>query len=188
MKENDEARGRAVLPLGERRTSRDAADLYWLAFLLTGQSDLSIEIAADSVVSQDEGHPFFTGWMRAWSRRIVISKALATIREALAESARQTEVAGADRAGAPLRGWSLPADTSKAQIEEALLAIDVFPRAAVVLSILEGVRIADAATLLDRDAALVKKGLAIGLGQLTANLAGTKRRVLPRLCFAWAPA
>ena len=151
-----------------------AADLYWLAFLLTGRPDISIDIAVDTAVSQDNANPFFAAGMRAWSRRIVIAKALAAIRDELAESARRTELARVHPWAAP-RGWSLSPDTTKIQIEEALLAIDVFPRAAVLLLIFEGVRIADAVTLLHVDANLVGKGQAIGLREFTTNLARKDR-------------
>ena len=155
---------------------KDAADLYWLAYLLTGRRDVSIDIAADAAVSRDEGEPFFAGWMRAWSRRIVIAKALAAIRDELAESARRTELARVDESTARQPDWSLSPYLNKSRIEEALLAIDVFPRAAVVLLVFEGVRIADATALLDRDAALVRKAHAVGLREFMANLGGKDSR------------
>lgn len=153
--------------------NRSAADLYWLAFLLTRRGEISIDIAADGAVSMVNPNPFFAGWMRAWSRRIAIAKALAASRDELAKSARRTKLARVpSRAGPAAR--PLSPDTSKADIEEALLAIDTFPRAAVVLLILEDVPIADAATLLDADASLVRKAQAIGLREFLTNL-GRKR-------------
>jgi DNA-directed RNA polymerase specialized sigma24 family protein len=177
------------LPLEKRAKAparNDAIDLYWLAFLLTGRRDVSIEIASDvtietavdtavskndTAVSRNDSNQFFEDWMRVWSRRIVIAKALEAIREELAESALRTQLPRVHPWTAP-RGWSLGPDTTKSQIEKALLSIDLFPRAAVLLLIFEGIPIADAATLLNADAALVKKGQAIGLLELTANLAG----------------
>jgi DNA-directed RNA polymerase specialized sigma24 family protein len=147
---------------------KDAADLYWLALLLTGRSEISIDIATDTVASATESNPFFESWMGAWSRKIVISKALAAIREELAESARRTARERVDCIAA--RNSRVP-EMSKAGVEEALLAIDAFPRAAVLLSIFEGIGTADAAILLDSDRSLVEKGRAIGLRELTANLA-----------------
>lgn len=156
-------------------TTRDAADLLWLAFLLTGQRDISLDIAVDTIASQDDGYPFFTTWMGAWARRTVIAKALGAIRGELAESAHRTRMARVEHGAAAPQGWSLSPETTKARIEEALLSIDVFPRAAVVLSIFEAVRMADAAVLLDADASLVRKAQAIGLSEFIGNLAGTKR-------------
>src|SRR5208282_5147637 len=111
-----------------------AADLHWLAYLLTGRRDLSIEIAVDAVVSQNEATPYFASWMSGWSRRVVLSKALAAIRDEVAESARRTKLATLNRwdAVAP-SGWSLNPGARKAEIEEALLGIDMFPRVAVLL-------------------------------------------------------
>jgi DNA-directed RNA polymerase specialized sigma24 family protein len=102
----------------------------------------------------------------------VIAKALTAIHGELADSARRTEIAQASRSGTP-RNWSLSPYTTKADLERALLAIDPFPRATLLLLAFEGVRIADAATLLDADPDLLKKTQAIGLRELRANLAAT---------------
>src|SRR5580704_14152351 len=151
---------------------KGVADLYWLAFLLTGQRDVSIDIAADAAVSQDDANPFFTDWMRGWQRRLVIAKALTAIHDELADSARRTESVHGRSSGTP-RNWSLSPDTTKADLERALLAIDLFPRAALLLLVFERLRIADAAILLDADPDLLKKAQVIGLRELTANLAST---------------
>ena len=77
---------------------------------------------------------------------------------------------------APLRKWSLPASATKTQIERALLAVDLFPRAAVLLSIVEGISIADAATVLDADVTLVRKAQAIGVREFTPTSRGMRSR------------
>jgi DNA-directed RNA polymerase specialized sigma24 family protein len=153
-----------------------AADLYWLAYLLTGRRDVSIDIAADAASSQEGGSQFFGEWMRNWSRRLVMANALPAIREELVESERRTQEAHVRRSASPSRGWSLSPGTTKSQIEEALLPIDVFPRVALVLTVFEGVRIPDAATMLEVDESLVRKGQAMGLREFTANLAGKNPR------------
>jgi hypothetical protein len=48
-------------------TRKAAVDLYWLAFLLTGSRDISIDIAADAAVSEDDANPFFTAGYTAGS-------------------------------------------------------------------------------------------------------------------------
>jgi hypothetical protein len=149
-----------------------AVDLYWLAFLLTGRRDFSIDIAVDAAASSDYANRFFEDWMRDWQRRLVIAKALGAIHDELADSARRTKIAHADSSETP-RNWSLSPNTTKADLERALLAIDLFPRAALLLLVFEGLRIADAAILLDADPHLLKKAQVIGLRELTANLAGT---------------
>jgi DNA-directed RNA polymerase specialized sigma24 family protein len=149
---------------------KDTADLYQLAFLLTERQDLSIDIAADTAVSIDYASPFFTEWMRGWQRRLVIGRALTAIHDELADSARRTQLPRVHGSGAP-RNWSLSPDTTKADLEQALLAIDLFPRAALLLLVFEGIRIADAAILLDTEPKLIRKAQAIGLRELTANLA-----------------
>jgi hypothetical protein len=149
-----------------------AVDLYWLAFLLTGRRDVSIDVAADAAVDLDYANPFFEDWMHGWQRRLVIAKALIAIHDELPDSAHRTKTAHAG-ARTP-RNWSLGPNTTKDDLERALLAIDLFPRAALLLLVFERLRIADAAILLDADPDLLKKAQVIGLRELTANLASTE--------------
>ena len=109
-------------------TKKDASDLYRLAFLLTGRPDISIDVASDTVVSQYKGNAFFSDWMQAWSRRIVVAKALGAVRHEVAESVRRVKSARADRSEPISQGWTLRPDTTKAEVEEALLDLDLFPR------------------------------------------------------------
>jgi len=177
----------------ENDTRNHVADLYWLAFLLTGHEDLSIEIAADTAVSGDYASPFFSDWMRGWQRRLVIGRALTAIHDELADSARRTQLARANSsAGSSVapRNWSLNPDTTKADLQQALLAIDLFPRAVLLLGVFEGMRMEDAAILLKADSALIRKAQAIGLRELTANLAGKpltniSRQEAPKKLCSW---
>lgn len=148
-----------------------AANLYWLAFLLTGNRELSLEVAIEALDFHDGGNNFFSNWMLAWSRRLVIAKALAVIRDELARSARRTASKRAEKGALPPRNWALDRETTKVELERALLAIDVFPRCALLLSVFEGVSAEDTAILLDSDRDLVRKGQMIGLQELTRNLA-----------------
>jgi len=157
----------------EQATKR-ASGLYWLAFLLTGHRGLSADVtleALEGLVVPDDANPFFSAWMLAWSRRVFIAKALVSIRDQLAASATRTASRGAEKAALPPRDWTLDGDTTKAQLERALLAIDVFPRCALLLSIFERVALEDVAILLDSERDLVRKAQTIGLRELTRNLA-----------------
>jgi hypothetical protein len=153
---------------------KTAADLYRLAFLITGRQDVSVDAAVDAATSEAPANPFFADWIRNWQRRLVIGKALTAIHDELADSARRTKQVRVSDTRLPSRNWSLSPDTAKADLERALLAIEPFPRAALLLLVFERVRIADAAILLDAAPDLLKKAQAIGLRELTANLAGTK--------------
>ena len=148
------------------------ADLHWLAFLLTGHRDQSIDLAVEAVT--EFAQPFFTAWMEAWSRRLVIAKALTGIREELAASVRRTDFKRVHESGLPPRDWRIGQGTTKSELEAALLAIDYFPRAALVLSLFENVPAPDCAVILDASPDLVKKALAIGLLELTRNLASAQ--------------
>jgi DNA-directed RNA polymerase specialized sigma24 family protein len=147
------------------------ANLYWLSFLFTGNPGLSVDGTLEAVASQDDANPFFSAWMLAWSRRVFIAKALAGIRNELARSARRTASKRTDRVALPSRNWTLDRDTTKVQLERALLAIDAFPRCALLLSVFEGLSLEDVAILLDSERNLVRKARMIGLRDLTRNLA-----------------
>jgi len=145
--------------------------IYWLVFLLTGHRELSVDVTLETVALPHDASPFFSAWMLAWSRRVFIAKALAAIRDELAESARRTASKRAEAAELPARKWTLNRDTTKAQLESALLSIDMFPRCALLLSVFEGVSLEDAAILLNSERDLVQKAQTIGLRELTRNLA-----------------
>lgn len=108
--------------------------------------------------------------MLAWSRKIVIARALSAIREELALSARGTAAEPGSFAAAP-RNWVFSEDTTKFHLERALLAIDVFPRCVLLLSVFEGLSMDDMTILLDQDRDLIRKARMIGLQELTRNLA-----------------
>jgi DNA-directed RNA polymerase specialized sigma24 family protein len=119
----------------------------------------------------EQANPFFSTWMLAWSRRLVIARALAAVREDLAASARRTALSRAERSALPPRSWALHRDTTKSDLERALLSIDLFPRAAVLLLVFEALPLQDAAILLDAEPNLVRKAQTAGIRQLTINLA-----------------
>ena len=86
-------------------------------------------------------------------------------------SARRTASKGAEKAALPPPNWTLDRGTTRVQLENALLGIDVFPRCALLLSMFEGVSLEDVALLMDSERDLVRKAQMIGLRELTRNLA-----------------
>ena len=108
---------------------------------------------------------------------VVVGETGAAIRDELARSARRTASKRAGKAALPARDWTLDRGTTKVELERALLAIDVFPRCALLLSVFEGVSLEDVAILLDSERDLVRKAQMIGLRELTGNLARSKSGV-----------
>jgi DNA-directed RNA polymerase specialized sigma24 family protein len=154
--------------------NQQAANLYWLAFLLTGDRKASINAAVETIESP-ESNPFFLGWMMAWSRKVIISKALTAIRQELAASAGRMALERAPRSAPPLpRNWSLAPGANRLELERALLAIDAFPRGVLLLLLFEGLSVDDAMQLLGADRDLIRKAQAVALQQLTRNLAATR--------------
>jgi hypothetical protein len=157
-------------------TNEPAADLQWLAFLLTGTRQSSTDLALEAVGSDGRDLPdgasrFFVNWMLGWSRKVVIAKALAGVRDELVASAGRIGSKRIGKSSLPTRDWTLDRETSKIQLERALLAIDLFPRCTLLLSVFEGMSMEDAAILLDADLDLVRNARMTALRELTRNLA-----------------
>lgn len=170
-----------------RTFAQERSELLWLAFLLTGDRAASVEAVAAAMDLDDAGNPFFRNWMISWSRKLVIAKALSVVEREMAESAERTQRRNCPRpAEMPGRGWTLDPSAGKAELECALLAIDLFPRCAVLLTVFEKVSEQDAATLLNADRQLLRTAKAIGLAELTWNLA--QPRWQPASGFQDAPA
>jgi hypothetical protein len=149
-----------------------AAALYRLAFLLTGDRAWSLDVTLEAIDSHDGETSFFSSWMVAWSRKVVIARALAGIRDDIVVSARRTASRRDEKKIAlPRRDWILDPDTTLDKIESAVLGIEAFPRCALLLTLFEKVSVDVAAVLLDEDPKLVRKGQVIGLRELTRNLA-----------------
>ncbi|HUB79961.1 MAG TPA: hypothetical protein VMB03_14240 [Bryobacteraceae bacterium] len=152
---------------------QQAANLYWLAFLLTGNRQASIQ-AAEETIESPETNSFFLGWMMAWARKVVISKALGAIRQELAASAARIALARTPGFAQPLpRKYALAPGCNKVELERALLAIDAFPRCVLLLLLFEGLSVDDAMQLLGADRDLIRKAQAFALQELTRNLAVT---------------
>jgi DNA-directed RNA polymerase specialized sigma24 family protein len=168
METRKKAAGSELMP--EQAKNRAAA-LYRLAFLLTGDRARSLDAILEAIDSGDGTDSFFSSWLQAWSQRLVIAKVLAGIHDELAASAKRTVSLRIEKIALPARDWRFDPDTDATQIERALLAIDVFPRCALLLTVFEGMPEEDAAILLDVDRDLVRKARIIGLQELTRNLA-----------------
>lgn len=150
---------------------QQAANLYWLAFLLTGNRGESADLAAEAIEIRAD-NPFFSTWMLAWSRKVVIAKALGAIREELAASAHRIAAARGCKTASNLpRNWSLAASAGKRELERALLAIEAFPRCVLLLLLFEGLSLEDATVLLDVDHELIAKAQVFALQELARNLA-----------------
>ncbi|MGO9257803.1 MAG: hypothetical protein ACLQU1_16045 [Bryobacteraceae bacterium] len=160
-------------------TIPNVAGLYWLATLLTGSREIAAEVTIESVSADPDPRDFLSSWTpkrgsreeEVWFRRLVIANALAAVREELANSARRIALRRDGDADLPSCPWALDRASTKSDLEHALLRIEPFPRAAVLLQVFEGAPLHDVASLLESDPELVEKALAIGLSGLTANLA-----------------
>jgi len=153
------------------RMEQAAVDLHWLATLLTGSREMALELTTRAIDLADDENAFFSTWMEAWSRRKFIARVLSAVREELNESARRTQLRRLEEFPLPTPGWTINQNTTRSKLEQALVAIDAFPRATVLLLIYERVPLEDTAILLNAAADLVRKAAAVGTWELTVNLA-----------------
>jgi len=146
---------------------RVASELYWIAFLLTGRKDTSLGVSVDALRSGKWGECL---------RSMVIHNALAAMQTEIAASARELASQTAEQEFNATAGWSVDPDMSRAEIDDALLGIDLFPRCAVLLTVFEGVTLEKAATLLQSGRDLVQTGRTKALRDLTRHLAKLTRK------------
>lgn len=158
-----------------RAFGKHYSELYWLAFLLTGDQQESVQAFTNALDVEDGANPFFRGWMVSWARRLVIAAALGVIASELRESARRVERSrGEDSVyldGAPSGTWTGFQGMTKPEFERAVLALDAFPRCALLLTVFEKLSIQDTTVLLGADEALLRKAQGLGLIELTGNIA-----------------
>jgi hypothetical protein len=149
-----------------------AADLYWLAYLLTGDSEQTVQAFTSALEFKDAPNPVFRRFIVSWARKLVMASALATITTKLRASALRVEQPELGGLG---QHFSLPSPVrlslTKPELERALLAIEVFPRCALLLTVFERLSIQEAALLLNANEPLVRKAQARALIDLTRNLA-----------------
>jgi hypothetical protein len=102
----------------------------------------------------------------------VIAKALATIDPELRASAlRAPTPEPAAPPALPAQGWISRQSITRPEFERALLALDVFPRCAVLLTVFERLSLEESTLLLNADRELVARAQRQGLIELTRNIA-----------------
>lgn len=150
---------------------REVTDLYWLAFLITNRQGLSLDLAIDALTFQPTADGCFAGGRSESPRLLVIREALAAVNQELAASAHRTEMDRSEPTQPLPSKWTLDPSTTKAELERALLDIDVFPRCALLLTVYERLPMHVASMLMDANANVIRKGIAFASTELTRNLA-----------------
>jgi DNA-directed RNA polymerase specialized sigma24 family protein len=149
----------------------NTSELYQLAFLLTGNSDRSVEAFSKALDFDEAENPVFGGFMTTWARKLIVGEALGTIEKELRASKQRVARTAGDEAVGNAK-WKRRAHIAREEFEEAVIAIDAFPRCAMLLTIFEGMSIEDAAVLLHADKSLTATAQRIGIVELTRCLAG----------------
>jgi DNA-directed RNA polymerase specialized sigma24 family protein len=159
---------------------RSGARLCALAFMITGDWDPGIDAVASSLDAalEDESEARQSGT----ARRLVTEQAVAAIRPQLRESAARMAAMTADPGEYLGPAPEISTPPTRAALEQALLAIDGFPRVVLLLTIFEGFSIADAGRVLDTHDRLVRQGLIIGLLALTRHLSCQTRKGTQWVC------
>jgi hypothetical protein len=148
-----------------------SSELYTLAFLLTGDADRSVEAFSRALDTEEPENPSFGEFMNSWARKLIIVEALGTITPELRASKQRTARATEGELSGDAK-WNGRPYIAREEFEEAVVAIDAFPRCAMLLTIFEGMSIEAASVILNANKSLVRKAQRIGIVQLTRNLAG----------------
>lgn len=161
------------MPTNETRdTKTDALAFYWLAFLLTGDLEKTIDIAAEAAAQENDSQALAPDGMKD-RRHLAITKALGAVRAELPISAQRTKDSYSDVWATSLHDRSVATSITQVEIERAELAIDAFPRVVLLLLVFEGLNITEAAAMLGADSVLLASARLIGLRELCLNIAAT---------------
>lgn len=164
----------AAQEAAHRTFEEQSSEFYWLAYLLTGNTEQAVQAFTSALEFADAPTPVFREFMISWARKLVIASALATVTSTLRASAlrfENAEFADMSRhANFSSSHGTNSRDLTKPQLHRALLAIDIFPRCALLLTIFEKLLVKDAALLLNADERLVRRAQASALIDLTRNL------------------
>jgi DNA-directed RNA polymerase specialized sigma24 family protein len=157
---------------------RSGARLCALAFMITGDWDLGIDAVAGSLDAGLKNDALSDAPQLCTARRLVAAEAVAKIRPQLRESAARVAAMTADPEEwlGPAPEMSPQRPPTRADVEQALLAIDAFPRAVLLLTIFEGFSIADAGGLLKANDRLVRHAQMVALLALTRHLSCQTRK------------
>jgi DNA-directed RNA polymerase specialized sigma24 family protein len=156
-------------------------ELYWLAYLITGDQDQSVR-AFTSALDCNDANSTFRQFMISWARRLVVVAALSFVNPQLRRSILRAQQADRDT---PEKFAHCNVDFSSSpdigavtryDLEQALLAIDIFPRCALLLTVFEGLHVSDVGSLLSADPQLVKAAYSDAAVQLTRNI-GLRRAI-----------
>jgi len=149
---------------------KNSSRLYSLAFLLTGDIDRSVQ-AFERALDDEGENPAGDRVMDRWARKTIIVAALATMeKELLASLLRTMRLVGDEPSGDAK--WKRRASIPREEFEQAVVAIDAFPRCAMLLTVFEGMSIKLASILLHASETLTRSAQRLGIVELTRNLAG----------------
>jgi hypothetical protein len=163
---------------------RSGGCLCALAFMITGDWDLGIDAVANSFDAGLKKDALSAAPPLRTARRLVAAEAVAAIRPQLRESAARVATMTADPGEwlGPAPEMPLQRPPTRGDVEQALLAIDSFPRVVLLLTIFEGFSIADAGRLLKANDKLVSHAQMVALLALTRYLSCQTRKRSPWVC------
>lgn len=164
-----------------------SSKLYWVAFLLTGHKELSARVTIDALSSEYGLDCMSSPRLRALLRRTVIKSALAETQTELSRSLHQFASQRTDLGPITVMDKLADPPIGQAKLEEALLAIELFPRCALLLTVFERFPMQDAETLLHCNRNLIQAGQVRGLTDLARNLGSvSSTKLVPQAIRAQA--
>jgi hypothetical protein len=150
-----------------------AADLYWWAFLLTGCEEQGVSMVIELVEAVDDISALGCSYTRPQLRKAIAEKAIIAVpSHSLSPSLpllEQRTLTSLDCLSERNSGD----EVSWAEITAALLCFELLPRRVLLMTILEGYSLTEAASLLGCDENYVAETRVTALCNLTAILTAT---------------
>lgn len=147
--------------------------LEWLTSQITGGVVSEPDSALELLLPKEGDNATFARWIRAWSRKLAIARALGTVAGKLKVSARRMElIDSAQLRNLCRRNWRWLSSSNRVDLERDITAIDLFPKAALLLTIFERLSLVDAAVLLGVPKETVANAQARAMMQLSRAIGG----------------
>ena len=156
-----------------RINTEEPPRLEWLTSQITGDKVSEPEGALELLVPRETENATFARWIRAWSRKLAIARALGTVAAELKVSASSMELVDPTQLRKLVRrnlDWL--SSVNRVVLERGIAAIDLFPKAVLLLTVFEKLSLADVAILMRVPKETVTNAKAIALRELSRALTG----------------
>ena len=150
----------------------DAGRMYWLALVLTDDEKLATSLTREHIAELVAGNPVFVRWTERWSRRMIIKSCIAAKQAELAADQSNNDSWDAAAAEIEISNAQPLHELQIDSIQRSVRSLPLLPRFLLVMNVLEGYSLYDAALLLQIQRSTCEAALRYAYAALTNAVHG----------------